>query len=64
MLRLNFLQVARNGRFATWKRLNSNYINEKQLEGCQTLQSGDRILLSKESPEFIFECTSLPALVQ
>lgn len=43
---------------------NGTYINEKQLEGCQTLQSGDRILLSKEGPEFIFECTSLPVPVQ
>lgn len=43
---------------------NGTYINEKQLEGCQTLQSGDRILLSKEGPEFIFECTSLPVPAQ
>lgn len=42
---------------------NGTYINGKRLQGCQTLQTGDRITLaapsvSQSSPEFIFECQS------
>lgn len=44
---------------------NGTYINGKQLLGCQTLQTGDRITLaspgaSTSSPEFIFECRHNP----
>lgn len=34
---------------------NGTYRNGKRLQGCQILQSGDRIMLSKDGPEFIFE---------
>lgn len=44
---------------------NGTYINGKRLQGCQTLQTGDRVTLaapcvSASSPEFIFECQSHP----
>jgi pSer/pThr/pTyr-binding forkhead associated (FHA) protein len=34
---------------------NGTYVNGKRLEGCQLLRSGDRIMLGKDGPEFIFE---------
>ena len=35
---------------------NGTYVNGKRIEGCQLLHSGDRIVLSQDGPEFIFEC--------
>ncbi len=45
------------------KSSNGTYINGQKLQGCHTLQSGDRITLAyasecDRSPEFIFECQS------
>ncbi len=34
---------------------NGTYLNGQLLEGCQELQSGDRITLGNNGPEFIFE---------
>jgi RsiW-degrading membrane proteinase PrsW (M82 family) len=34
---------------------NGTYINGKKLQGCQTLETGDRISLGLDGPEFIFE---------
>jgi WD40 repeat protein len=34
---------------------NGTYLNGQRLQGCQTLKVGDRIMLSKGGPEFIFE---------
>lgn len=35
---------------------NGAYINKQRLQGCQTLNSGDRISLGKNGTEFIFKC--------
>ncbi|MUG96835.1 PrsW family intramembrane metalloprotease [Scytonema sp. UIC 10036] len=35
---------------------NGTYVNGQRLQGCQTLQIGDRIKLGLHGPEFIFEC--------
>jgi hypothetical protein len=35
-------------------------VNGQRLEGCRVLQSGDRIMLSKDSPEFLIECEAIP----
>jgi RsiW-degrading membrane proteinase PrsW (M82 family) len=35
---------------------NGTYINGQYLQGCQQLQTGDRIELGKNGPLFIFEC--------
>ena len=35
---------------------NGTYVNNQRLQGCQTLQTGDRISLGQHGPEFIFEC--------
>lgn len=37
---------------------NGTYVNGKRLRGCQILKVGDRICLSKNGPEFIFEYVS------
>lgn len=34
---------------------NGTYLNGQRLQSCQTLKVGDRIMLSKGGPEFIFE---------
>lgn len=34
---------------------NGTYLNGKRLRGCQILQSGDRISLGNDGPEYIFE---------
>ncbi|WP_204153053.1 PrsW family glutamic-type intramembrane protease [Leptolyngbya sp. CCY15150] len=39
---------------------NGTYINQQPLVGCQTLQTGDRIRLGRNGPEFIFEATTTP----
>lgn len=51
------------GNFLTWEicdlsSANGTYINGIKLQGCQTLEMGDRIKLGIDGPEFIFE-TSL-----
>jgi pSer/pThr/pTyr-binding forkhead associated (FHA) protein len=38
---------------------NGTYINGDRLQGCQILQSGDRITLSKDGAEFLFECQQI-----
>ena len=35
---------------------NGTYVNNQRLQGCRTLQTGDRISLGQQGPEFIFEC--------
>jgi WD40 repeat protein len=35
---------------------NGTYVNGQRLQDLQILQSGDRIMLSKDGPEFLFEC--------
>lgn len=35
---------------------NGTYINGRRLQGCQTLQMGDRIILGQNGPQFVFEC--------
>ena len=39
---------------------NGTYINGKKLSGCQTLETGDRIISCLEGPEFIFESSVTP----
>jgi RsiW-degrading membrane proteinase PrsW (M82 family) len=34
---------------------NGTYVNGKPLQGCQALQAGDRIILSRNGPEFVLE---------
>lgn len=34
---------------------NGTYVNGQRLQGCQTLNVGDRIMLSHNGPEFLFE---------
>ncbi|NEO46268.1 MAG: PrsW family intramembrane metalloprotease [Moorea sp. SIO4A3] len=36
--------------------VNGTYVNGEYLQGCQQLQSGDRIELGHDGPKFIFEC--------
>ena len=33
---------------------NGTYVNGQRLQGCQFLQSGDRIILGKDGPDFLF----------
>ncbi|QSJ17585.1 FHA domain-containing protein [Nostoc sp. UHCC 0702] len=35
---------------------NGTYVNGKRLQGYQILQPGDRVMLGKDGPEFLFEC--------
>ncbi|NJK75309.1 MAG: PrsW family intramembrane metalloprotease [Richelia sp. CSU_2_1] len=49
-----------NSKFPQWEicdlnSANGTYINDKRLQGCQILNSGDRISLGIDGPEFIFE---------
>jgi RsiW-degrading membrane proteinase PrsW (M82 family) len=49
-----------NSKFPQWEicdlnSANGTYINGKRLQGCQVLNSGDRISLGIDGPEFIFE---------
>lgn len=49
-----------NSKFPQWEicdlnSANGTYINGKRLQGCQILNSGDRISLGIDGPEFIFE---------
>ncbi|MUG96836.1 FHA domain-containing protein [Scytonema sp. UIC 10036] len=37
---------------------NGTYVNGQLLQGCHSLQVGDRIKLGQHGPEFIFECQS------
>ncbi|MEG3938170.1 PrsW family glutamic-type intramembrane protease [Microcoleus sp. S36b_A3] len=39
---------------------NGTYVNGQKLQGCQTLQTGDRISLGQDGPEFIFETSATP----
>ena len=39
---------------------NGTYINGKKLQGCQTLETGDRISLGLDGTEFIFESPVTP----
>lgn len=34
---------------------NGTYVNGQRIQGCRTLQAGDRIMLGQSGPEFIFE---------
>ncbi|MER3434289.1 MAG: PrsW family intramembrane metalloprotease [Leptolyngbya sp. ERB_1_1] len=34
---------------------NGTYLNGRRLQGCQVLQSGDRVTLGSDGPEYIFE---------
>ena len=43
---------------------NGTYINGRPLKGCQTLESGDRIILGQNGPEFIFESPQPPPSLQ
>lgn len=43
---------------------NGTFINERRLEGCHTLQPGDRILLGINGPQFIFEYLPLGSAMQ
>lgn len=49
-----------NGTFPRWEicdlnSANGTYINGQKLQGCQILETGDRISLGIDGPEFIFE---------
>lgn len=35
---------------------NGTYVNGQYLQGCQQLQTGDRIELGQHGPQFVFEC--------
>lgn len=35
---------------------NGTYVNGQRLQGCRVLQTGDRIMLGQNGPEFLFEC--------
>jgi RsiW-degrading membrane proteinase PrsW (M82 family) len=39
---------------------NGTYLNGQRLQGCQTLQTGDRITLGIDGPEFIFQSPLTP----
>ncbi len=42
---------------------NGTYVNNQRLQGCRTLQVGDRISLGQQGVEFVFECqVSTPGL--
>ncbi len=41
--------------------INGTYLNGRRLQGCQTLNSGDRISLGRAGPEFLFECQAITA---
>ena len=54
-----------NGNFPRWEicdlnSANGTYVNGTRLQGCQTLQTGDRISLGIDGPEFIFETPLTP----
>ncbi|WP_235107491.1 FHA domain-containing protein [Acaryochloris sp. 'Moss Beach'] len=34
---------------------NGTYVNGQRIQGCQTLNVGDRVMLSHNGPEFLFE---------
>jgi RsiW-degrading membrane proteinase PrsW (M82 family) len=38
---------------------NGTYINGRHLQGCQTLQLGDRLVLGDNNAEFVFECKAI-----
>ncbi len=40
--------------------VNGTYVNGKRIEGTQILQSGDRILVGQNGPEFLFEQVPIP----
>ncbi len=55
-----------NSAFPRWEicdfnSANGTYINGKRLQGCQILNSGDRISLGIDGPEFIFESPLTPS---
>lgn len=37
---------------------NGTFLNQIPIQGCQPLKHGDRIMLGKDGPEFIFECST------
>ncbi|MBE9181071.1 PrsW family intramembrane metalloprotease [Oculatella sp. LEGE 06141] len=37
---------------------NGTYVNGRRLQGCRSLQSGDRIMLAQDGPQFVFEWQS------
>jgi RsiW-degrading membrane proteinase PrsW (M82 family) len=41
---------------------NGTYINGQRLQGCQTLQLGDRLVLGDNNAEFLFECKAIAKL--
>jgi RsiW-degrading membrane proteinase PrsW (M82 family) len=46
---------------------NGTFLNQVPIQGCQPLKHGDRIMLGKDGPEFIFECSTrlrVPTLVE
>jgi RsiW-degrading membrane proteinase PrsW (M82 family) len=54
-----------NSKFPQWEicdlnSANGTYINGYRLQGCQILNSGDRISLGTDGPEFIFESPIIP----
>lgn len=54
-----------NASFPQWEicdlnSANGTYINGQKLQGCQILETGDRIGLGIDGPEFIFESTLTP----
>jgi uncharacterized protein with WD repeat len=40
---------------------NGTYLNGNRLQTCYVLCSGDRIMLGRDGPEFLFECEAIPA---
>ncbi len=42
---------------------NGTYINGQYVQGCQLLQSGDRIELGRGGPQFVFECQFNSSLI-
>lgn len=54
-----------NGTYPKWEicdlnSANGTYLNGQRLQGCQILQTGDRISLGIDGPEFIFETPLTP----
>ncbi len=43
---------------------NGTYINAKRIQGCEPLQTGDRITLAVNGPEFIFQCQTVSSAPQ
>ncbi len=61
--------TSQNWEICDLKSTNGTYVNDTRIQGCQTLQPGDRITLAAHStnsasPEFIFEQESFASIIE